>query len=217
MYVDLPHHFKGTHMSRFLEVLNQYDGAMSVEKLPELLEEMLERLNAETAHFEVAFTYFVKKRAPVTGAEALMPYEVTFDAAAGAQDRLRAVGGGAGDHPVPVLQGDLRPRRPQPARHGQRVGALRDLVWIEEIVELVEDAASCDLYPILKREDEKWVTEKAYDNPRFVEDMVREVTLRLRGHEKIEWFQVHVENHESIHAHNAYAFVEEWVDCGSDD
>lgn len=214
MYVDLPHHFKGTHMSRFLEVLNHYEGAMSVEKLPELLAQMQGRLNAATAHFEVAFTYFMKKRAPVTGAEALMPYEVTFDAAAGAKkDFVLSV-----VVPVTTLcpcSKEISARGAHNQRGMVSVSVrFRDLVWIEEIVELVEAAASCDLYPILKRNDEKWVTEKAYDNPRFVEDMVREVTLRLRGHEKIEWFQVHVENHESIHAHNAYAFVEEWVDRG---
>lgn len=211
MYVDLPHHFKGTHMSRFLELLNQYEGAMSVEKLPELLEEMLERLNAETAHFEVGFTYFMKKRAPVTGAEALMPYEVTFDAAAGAKkDFVLSV-----VVPVTTLcpcSKEISARGAHNQRGMVSVSVrFTKLVWIEEIVEIVEAAASCDLYPILKRKDEKWVTEKAYDNPRFVEDMVREVTVLLRQNKRIKWFQVHVENHESIHAHNAYAFVEEWV------
>jgi GTP cyclohydrolase I len=212
MYVDLPHQFKGTHMSRFLEVLNRYHGAISVENLPELLQTVLRRLNAETAHFEVSFCYFMTKSAPVTGAEGLMGYECVFDAAAGAkEDFVLSV-------QVPVTT--LCPCSKEIAArgaHNQR-GIIDisvrfdDLVWIEEIVELAEDAASCDLYPILKREDEKFVTEKAYDNPRFVEDLVREVTLRLRSHPRIRWFQVHVENHESIHAHNAYAFVEEWVD-----
>lgn len=212
MYVDLPHHFKGTHMSRFLEVLNQYHGAISVEKLPELLDTMRQRLQAETAHFEVHFTYFKTKAAPVTGAEGLMGYECAFDAAAGAkEDFVLSV-----EVPVTTLCPCSKEISARGA-HNQR-GIVNvsirfdDLVWIEEIIEVVEDAASCDLYPILKREDEKWVTEKAYDNPRFVEDMVREVTLRLREHEKIRWFQVQVENHESIHAHDAYAFVEEWIE-----
>ncbi|MEM9554649.1 MAG: GTP cyclohydrolase FolE2 [Acidobacteriota bacterium] len=212
MTVDLPHHFKGTHMSRFLEVLNQYHGEISVTNLPEILETMCERLDAETAHFKVDFTYFMTKSAPVTEAESLMGYECTFDAAAGADEDfvLSLV------VPVTTLcpcSKEISARGAHNQRGEVRV-AIRfdDQVWIEDLVRLVEDAASCELYPLLKRPDEKYVTEKAYDNPRFVEDMVREVTIRLQRDERIRWFQVEVENFESIHAHNAYAFVERWVE-----
>ncbi len=210
MYVDLPHHFKGTHMSRFLEVLNRYHGAISVEKIPELLEEMCTRLVAETAHFSVDFTYFMKKAAPVTGAEGLMGYECGFEAAAGkTNDFVLSV-----EVPVTTLcpcSKEIAERGAHNQRGNVHVRVrFDDLVWIEDVVEMVEASASCSLYPILKRQDEKWVTETAYDNPRFVEDLVREVTLRLQADDRIRWFEVHVENFESIHAHNAYAYVERW-------
>lgn len=210
MYVDLPHHFKGTHMSRFLEVLNQYHGAISVEKIPEILDSMRERLDAETAHFSVGFTYFMKKQAPVTEAMGLMGYECTFEAASGREnDFVLGV-----EVPVTTLCPCSKEISAQGA-HNQRGNVhvrvrFDDSVWIEEIVEMAEASASCALYPILKRPDEKWVTEKAYDNPRFVEDLVREVTLRLQDDQRIRWFEVHVENFESIHAHNAYAYIERW-------
>ena len=212
MYVDLPHHFKGTHMSRFLEVLNQYHGAISVEKIPDILDTMRKRLDAETAHFSVGFTYFMKKSAPVTGATGLMGFECTFEAARGQENDfvLGVV--------VPVTT--LCPCSKEISEvgaHNQRGNVhirvrFDDLVWIEDIVEMAEASASCALFPILKRPDEKWVTETAYENPRFVEDLVREVTLRLQDDERIRWFEVHVENFESIHAHNAYAYVERWKD-----
>lgn len=208
MYVDLPHHFKGTHMSRFLEVLNRHHGAISVERIPDLLNEMCERLVAETAHFEVAFTYFMSKKAPVTGIAGLMGYECAFQAAAGKkEDFVLSV-----EVPVTTLCPCSKEISDRGA-HNQRGNVsvkvrFNDLVWIEDVVEMVEDSASCALYPVLKRQDEKWVTEKAYDNPRFVEDMVREVTLRLQDDQRIDWFEVQVENFESIHAHNAYAYVE---------
>lgn len=208
MYVDLPHHFKGTHMSRFLEVLNRHHGAISVEKIPELLSEMCERLVAETAHFEVDFTYFMTKAAPVTGIEGLMGYECGFQAAAGkTEDFVLSV-----EVPVTTLcpcSKEISDRGAHNQRGNVHVRVrFDDLVWIEDVVELVEASASCALYPVLKRQDEKWVTETAYDNPRFVEDMVREVTLRLQADDRITWFEIHVENFESIHAHNAYAYIE---------
>lgn len=214
MFVDLPHHFKGTHMSRFLEVLNSYKGAISVENVPEILRILLERLDAETAHFQVAFTYFVAKLAPVTGAEALMGYECSFEAAAGKKDDFILTV----EVPVTTLCPCSKEISARGAHNQRGLVTVRvrfeGLLWLEDVIEMVEQSASCDLYPILKRQDEKYVTEKAYDNPRFVEDMVREVTLRLRQDERTRWFQVHVENYESIHAHNAYAFVEETVERG---
>jgi GTP cyclohydrolase I len=212
MYVDLPAHFKGTHMSRFLEVLNAHEGAIGVDEIPDILESMRTRLEAETAHFSVSFTYFVEKKAPVTGARGVMPYVCSFDSCAGGCDDFIV------QVEVPVTT--LCPCSKEIAArgaHNQR-GIVRLQVrfdgelWLEELIELVEDSASCDLYPVLKRQDEKWVTEKAYDNPRFVEDMSREVTLRLQKDDRIRWFAVEVENFESIHAHNAFASIEQWAD-----
>jgi GTP cyclohydrolase I len=209
MYVDLPHHFKGTHMSRFLEVLNQYTGSIGVDRVPEILEVMRERLEAETAHFAVTFSYFMEKKAPITGAPGMMAYDCGFDASAGAVDDFVL----SVSVPVATLcpcSKEISDRGAHNQRSNVEVKVRFDgELWIEELVEIVEESASCDLYPILKREDEKFVTEKAFDNPRFVEDIVREVAVRLRKDERIKWFQVQVENFESIHAHNAYAFLEE--------
>ncbi len=209
MYVDLPHQFKGTHMSRFLEILNEYSGGMSVERLPEILGKMRARLEAETAHFEVTFTYFMEKKAPITGAVGMMAYECGFEASSGKnEDFVLKVG-----VPVATLcpcSKEISTRGAHNQRGLVEVKArFEGQLWIEELVEVVEAAASCDLYPVLKREDEKFVTEKAFDNPRFVEDIVREVALRLRKDGRILWFQVGVENFESIHSHNAFAFLEE--------
>lgn len=209
MSVDLPHQFKGTHMSRFLEILNSHDGEVSVEALPVILRTMRERLDAETAHIRVAFPYFMAKSAPVTGATGLLSYDCIFDASSGVIDDFVLT--------VKVPVTTLCPCSKEiSARgaHNQRsivtvqarfVGEL----WIEELVEVVDESASCGLYPILKRADEKYVTERAYDNPRFVEDLVREVTLRLRAMERVKWFEVRVVNFESIHEHDAYAEVVE--------
>ena len=209
MYVDLPHDFKGTHMSRFLEVLNEHTGRISVDRVPEILRQMRERLEAETAHFAVTFSYFMEKKAPITGSPGMMAYECGFEASSGkVDDFVLSVG-----IPIATLCPCSKEISDRGA-HNQR-GAVDVKVrftgemWIEELVEMVEESASCDLYPVLKRADEKFVTEKAFDNPRFVEDIVREVALKLRKDERVSWFQVSVENFESIHSHNAYAFIED--------
>jgi GTP cyclohydrolase I len=215
MYVDLPAHFKGTHMSRFLEVLNDHRAEIGVEQIPSILEAMRERLEAETAHFSVRFPFFLEKLAPVTGAKGVMPYVCEFDACAGREnDFIVAV-------EVPVTT--LCPCSKEIAAYGahNQRGVVRVQVrfegtlWIEELIAWCEASASCDLYPVLKRQDEKWVTEKAYENPRFVEDLSREVVLRLKADERIRWFSVEVENFESIHAHNAFASIEQW--CGQEE
>lgn len=209
MSVDLPHRFKGTHMSRFMEILNSYDGEISGEALPELLRTMRERLNATNSQVRVEFPYFVEKSAPVTGASGLLSYDCVFDARSGAQDdfvlTVRV--------PVTTLCPCSREISARGA-HNQRGLVTVDVrfdgeLWIEDVVAIVDESASCDLHPVLKREDEKWVTERAYDNPRFVEDLVREVTLRLRALDQVRWFRVHVVNYESIHEHDAYAEVVE--------
>ncbi|MEE2776692.1 MAG: GTP cyclohydrolase FolE2 [Acidobacteriota bacterium] len=215
MYVDLPAHFKGTHMSRFLEALNAHEGPIGVEEIPEILDAMRTRLEAQTAHFFVTFPYFMEKRAPVTGARGMMPYVCGFDACAGENDDFIALA----EVPVTTLCPCSKEISARGA-HNQR-GVVRLKVrfdgelWLEELIELVEESASCDLFPVLKRPDEKFVTEKAYDNPRFVEDLSREVTLRLKDDSRIRWFSIEVENYESIHAHNAYASIEQWCDEGA--
>lgn len=209
MYVRLPHRFKGTHMSRFLEVLSAYDQAVSVENLPGLLQEIQQRLDAEEAHIDLEFPYFIKKSAPVSQSQALMDYLVRFSGRQ-VKDCYRMTLGVM----VPVTT--LCPCSKEISDHGahnQRSHVTVNLqfsqfVWVEEVIEWVEKNASCPLYTILKRPDEKYVTEKAYANPQFVEDMVRSVAADLEKDPRITWFTVESENFESIHNHSAYAFLE---------
>ncbi|MEM8963058.1 MAG: GTP cyclohydrolase FolE2 [Acidobacteriota bacterium] len=210
MYVDLPAHFKGTHMSRFLEVLNAHEGPVSAAEIPKILDEMRTRLDAQTAHFELEFPYFLERAAPVTGGKGKMVYTCAFEACAGACDDfiIRV------EVPVTTLcpcSKEISARGAHNQRGLVKLSVRFDrsqTVWLEELIELVEASASCQLYPVLKRPDEKFVTEKAYDNPRFVEDLSREVVVRLRRDPRLRWFSVEVENFESIHAHNAYAAIE---------
>ena len=209
MYVDLPHHFKGTHMSRFIEILNEHHGEISIEGIDAILLEMKERLEASSAHLELEFPYFIEKRAPVSGARGLMEY----------QCRMLGSLGEVGDFilgvTVPVTS--LCPcSREISARgaHNQRSAVsvqvrYRDHIWLEDLIEWIEACGSAPVYSLLKREDEKAVTEQAYDNPRFVEDIVRAVTEKLQRIENITWFRVECENFESIHNHSAYALVEQ--------
>jgi GTP cyclohydrolase I len=209
MFVDLPHDFKGTHMSRFVEVLHSHGNLVHVENIPEILAEMRLKLNADTAHLEMAFPYFLEKAAPVTGKRSLMDYSVMFDASADNEslDFVLQV-------KVPVTT--LCPCSKAISRYGahnQRgevTVAVRfdEIVWIEDIIQWVEASASSELYALLKRPDEKAVTERAYENPVFVEDLVRNVVLRLKKVPQIQWYRVEAENFESIHNHNAYASIE---------
>jgi GTP cyclohydrolase I len=203
--VDLPHHFKGAHMSRFLEVLNEHRAEVSVESIPKILRSLRERLHAESAHVDVSFPFFIQRNAPVTGKAGLMEYRCGFSAAAGRSNDFEMWV----QVPVTTLCPCSKEISDRGA-HNQRgvvTSRLRanDHVWLEEVIETIEGCASCALYPVLKRPDEKWVTERAYDNPRFVEDMVREVALAFDRDQRIEAYAIEVENHESIHNHNAYA------------
>lgn len=209
MYVNLPHQFKGTHMSRFLEVLAEHRQAISVESLPALLRHIQHRLHAEEAHIELEFPYFIRKEAPVSRSAALMDYQVRFIAGM-RQDVYQMTLGVV--VPVTTLCPCSREISERGA-HNQRSHVsvslrFQQFVWIEEVIELVEQNASCELYPVLKRPDEKAVTEKAYDNPRFVEDMVRGVAADLMADPRVRWFRVASENFESIHNHSAYALIE---------
>lgn len=208
MYVDLPHHFKGTHMSRFVEILNKYREQIALDKLETILEEMKTKLGSASAHLEIQFPYFIDKKAPVSGAMSLMEYTCEFSASM--TDRLDFV------LSVKVPLTSLCPCSKELSRfgaHNQRSVMTvrvryRDFIWIEDLVELIERCGSSPLYSLLKREDEKYVTEQAYENPRFVEDMVREAHSRLAVVDNITWFTVEAENFESIHNHSAYAAVE---------
>lgn len=208
MYVDLPHQFKGTHMSRFIEVLNSYREEIALDKLEVMLAEMKRMLGASTAHLEMEFPYFIEKRAPVSKAKSLMEYTCSF-AATLAEDFDFVLG-----IRVPVTS--LCPCSKELSdygAHNQRSSIsikvrYSSFIWIEDLVSLVEECGSCPVYSLLKRVDEKFVTEKAYENPKFVEDIVREVTEKLLAEQNITWFSVEAENFESIHKHSAYAFIE---------
>ena len=211
MYVNLPHQFKGTHMSRFVELLNEHRHDMSIHALPDLLRATRKRLKAKTAHLEVAFPFFILKRAPVSGAEGLLAYRCI---ARGESSARKVTQTFEVEVPITALcpcskaisdYGAHNQRGLVTVSFRQRNGKL---VWFEEIIRMVEMAASCEVYSVLKREDEKYVTEKAFENPKFVEDVAREVAGQLMDHDRIAWFSVSVENQESIHAHNAYAFIE---------
>jgi GTP cyclohydrolase I len=216
MSVDLPQEFKGTHMSRFLEVLSRHQDEMSVQTVPSLLKQLRERLHAASAHLEVAFPYFVHKTAPVSGASSLMDVQCQFigEQSEDNEDFVMVV-------EVPVTS--LCPCSKEISdygAHNQRgyvtmeVRTISDnnaeqpVFWIEELVEIAEESASAPLYPLLKRSDERHVTMQAYDNPVFVEDLVRNVAVRLRDDERVAWFRVRTVNHESIHNHNAFAQIE---------
>ncbi|WP_310491999.1 GTP cyclohydrolase FolE2 [Dechloromonas sp.] len=209
MYVGLPHNFKGTHMSRFVEILNSHEREISVENFPVMLRDMVAKLEAETGHIEMNFPYFINKTAPISGVQSLMDYDVTFigDICNGEIVTSTKV-------VVPVTS--LCPcskKISEYGAHNQRshvtvTARTNDFVWIEEIVQLVEEEASCELFGLLKRPDEKYVTERAYDNPKFVEDMVRDVAARLNAEPRVDAYVVESENFESIHNHSAYALIE---------
>jgi len=208
MYVHLPHNFKGTHMSRFVEILNENQREISVESFEDILKEMLERLESKSGYLEMQFTYFINKKAPVSGAESLMDYEVSFigEMVDGKiLNTVRVV--------VPVTS--LCPCSKKISKYGahnQRAHITLTLqtngfIWVEDIIEQIEKQASCELYGILKRPDEKYVTEKAYENPKFVEDIVRDIATELKSNKKVSSYIIESENFESIHNHSAYALI----------
>ena len=209
MYVDLPHEFKGTHMSRFIEVLNSHGHIVNVENITEILHAMQARLKSASAHLEIEFPYFLVKKAPVSGMESVMDYTARFDATATGKEIDFVL-------TVKVAVTTLCPCSKAISRfgaHNQRGMVTvqvrsRKAIWIEDLITLVESSASSELYSLLKRRDEKAVTERAYENPVFVEDLVRNVVERLNAHPDVAWYKVEAENFESIHSHNAYASIE---------
>jgi GTP cyclohydrolase I len=208
LYVSLPKHKKGTHMSRFLEVLNHHHRAITPEQIVPILHEMRTKLNADDAHIEMQFPYFIEKAAPVTGAKGLMDYLCTFEGTSnGSDDFIMGV-------KAPATS--LCPCSKEISRfgaHNQRCEITarvrtNKLLWIEDLVKIMEAAASAPVYAVLKRPDEKLVTEQAFENPKFVEDIIRDLAVALDKEDRITWYSIESENFESIHNHNAYAMIQ---------
>jgi len=209
MYVNLPHNFKGTHMSRFVELLNTQEREITVASFKDILTKMTSTLNAESGHIEMSFPYFVNKTAPISGVQSLLDYEVMFIGEVNNGKAIMTI-----KVVVPVTS--LCPCSKEISdygAHNQRshvtvTARTGGFIWIEEIIDMIEEESSCEIYGLLKRPDEKYVTERAYDNPRFVEDVVRDVAARLNKDPRITAYTLESENFESIHNHSAYALIE---------
>ena len=209
MYVDLPHEYKGTHMSRFVEMLNAFKLEVSLKKFSTILDNLKRHLNAASAHLEMTFPYFIEKQAPVSRSAGLMDYTCRIVGSSDAEGKVDLMS----EVVVPITS--VCPCSKEISdfgAHNQR-GEVRlrlrfkRFIWLEDMIEMVESTASSDVYSVLKRVDEKCVTERAYQNPKFVEDIVRDVAQRLLADANITWFSVSAENFESIHNHSAYAHI----------
>ena len=211
MYVNLPHHYKGTHMSRFVEILHEYKNMINMKNFPEILKEMKTRLDAEAAHMSVSFPYFIKKEAPVSRTPSYMEYQCGFrgsmDANGVMKEFIVTV-----SVPINTLCPCSKEISNQGAHNQRGITRVdvntRRFFWIEDLINIVEKSASSDIYSILKREDEKYITEHAFDNPKFVEDVVRDIAEQLSQDTNVLWFAIEAENFESIHNHSAYAYLE---------
>ena len=209
MYVDLPHHYKGTHMSRFIEILSRHRDSISLPSVSSILSDMKERLNAHSAHLELTFPYFIEKRAPISGAVSLMEYTCSL---CGSQNNGKPDITVGVSVPITTLCPCSREISAYGA-HNQRglvkvtVG-FRRFFWMEDLIRLVETSCSAEVFSLLKRADEKFVTETAFQNPMFVEDVVREVAVKILADDTFTHFSISAENFESIHNHSAYAYLE---------
>jgi GTP cyclohydrolase I len=209
MYVDLPQEYKGTHMSRFVEMLHLLKPEVSLKKFSVLLETMKQALDAASAHIEVSFPYFIEKKAPVSGAPGLMDYNCRIIGSSNSSNDIDLVS----EVNVPISSVcPCSKEISEQGAHNQRGNVrlqtrFKKFIWLEDMIELVESCASCDVFSVLKRVDEKHVTEQGFGNPKFVEDVVRDVAERLNADDNITWFSVSAENYESIHNHSAYAYV----------
>lgn len=208
MYVNLPHNFRGTHMSRFVEILNKHHHKLQIDTIGSLLEDMKKKLQAEESHIEMFFPYFLEKEAPVSKSKSMTEYKCSFT---GKLDQNIDVVLGV-KVPVTTLCPCSKELADEGAHNQRSVVSIKirykELVWIEELIEMAEQAASSPVYSLLKREDEKFVTEKAYNNPKFVEDIVRNLALELNTDDRITWYKIESENFESIHNHSAFAMIE---------
>jgi len=208
MYVSLPHNFRGTHMSRFIEILNKYHKNLHIDTVQQILHTMKEKLHAEESHMEVRFPYFIEKNAPVSKEVGLMEYNCSY--VGNLREKTDFIVGV--QVPVTTLCPCSKEISDRGAHNQRSIVSIqirsKKMVWIEELIEYAEESASSPVYSLLKRKDEKAVTEQAYDNPMFVEDVVRELAVRLEKDKRVFWFKVESENYESIHNHNAYASIE---------
>jgi len=215
MYVNLPQDFKGTHMSRFIEVLNEHHGRIDIRNFNHILEDLMKSLNAKAAHIELEFPYFINKKAPVSREQGLVEYICSYIVNRAGEKSEFLVGIQV---PITTLCPCSKDMSSQGA-HNQRglvkvTLKFKKFFWIEDVIDLVESSASAPVYSLLKREDEKYITERAYENPRFVEDVVREVALRLQALPGLRYHTIEVENFESIHNHSAYAVISKRFDAG---
>lgn len=214
--VDLPQEYKGTHMSRFIEVLSHWSQKpISSKEMGLILHDIMNRLDAKRANLDIKFKYFIEKTAPVSGLKSLLDHDCLFSGSVSKSGDLEFVLG------LTVPFTSLCPCSKEISdygAHNQR-GLMRvkirhqpgGFIWIEDLAEVMEAQASCPVYPLLKREDEKYVTEKAYETPKFVEDVLRDLVLALRSLPGVAWFEVECENYESIHNHSAYAAHVEFI------
>ena len=208
LYVSLPKHKKGTHMSRFLEILNTHHKAITPAQIIPILHEVKTKLDAADAHIEITFPYFIEKSAPVTGAKGLMDYLCVFEGTSnGNDDFIMSVRAPATSLCPCSKEISAYGAHNQRCEITARV-RMKGLLWIEDLVKIMEGAASAPVYAVLKRPDEKFVTEQAFDNPKFVEDIIRDLAVALNREEKVLWYSIESENFESIHNHNAYAMIE---------
>lgn len=210
MVVNLPRFYRGTHMSRFVEIIHDFKGLISINTIQQIVETMQDKFMANRAYIELAFPYFIEKKAPISQKASLLSYECKFIASLIDDFDLIVQ--------VTVPIHSLCPCSKEISKYGahnQRGEVIlqvrtNKLVWIEELIKIVEKKASAEIYSLLKREDEQFITEQAYENPRFVEDLVREIALHLNNDERIDWYKIMAKNFESIHKHNAFACLEKW-------
>jgi GTP cyclohydrolase I len=209
MYVDLPHEYKGTHMSRFVEILNVLRPEVSLKKISDALDQMKKYLNAASSHIEVTFPYFIEKKAPISSSPGLMDYTCKLTGSSGPDGKIDFVS----EVIVPVSSVcPCSKEISEAGAHNQR-GEVRlsirfkKFIWIEDMIELVEKSGSSEVYSVLKRVDEKYITEYGFSNPKFVEDIVRDIAIKLKENDNVTWFSVSAENFESIHNHSAYAHI----------
>ncbi|MBT9438127.1 MAG: GTP cyclohydrolase I FolE2 [Desulfobacterales bacterium] len=209
MYVDLPHEYKGTHMSRFVEILNVLRPEVSLKKISDALEQMKKHLNAASSHIEVTFPYFIEKKAPISSSPGLMDYTCKLTGSSGPDGKIDFVS----EVIVPVSSVcPCSKEISEAGAHNQR-GEVRlsirfkKFIWIEDMIEIVEKSGSSEVYSVLKRVDEKYITEYGFSNPKFVEDIVRDIAIKLKEDDNVTWFSVSAENFESIHNHSAYAHI----------
>ncbi len=209
MYVDLPHKYKGTHMSRFVEMLHVLRPEVSLKKFSEILENMKAHLNAASAHIEITFPYFIEKKAPISKLPGLMDYTCRIIGSSNRDDKTDIIS----EVIVPISSVcPCSKEISDEGAHNQRGEVqlktrFKKFIWLEDMIELVESCASCEVFSVLKRVDEKEVTERGYANPKFVEDIVRDIASRLNKDSNITWFSLSAENFESIHNHSAYAHI----------